>query len=610
MMCAMPEPPLRPPIAVGVGATGHRSLPDMNDKQLRSRVTEILGIVRHAVERLRNAPECAYAKGEPVFRIVSALAAGADQILADEATRATNGFILHAPLPFDDETYRRDFDGDSDALNRYRELLQRAKRTLEICGPSRESHQRGRSYEAVGITVLAHSDILLAVWDGNDTRGRGATGDVVRMAVRQGIPVVWIGAEAPHLAGLLDFSDGRPVRGTLDQLEDAIRDLLHAPPPRRAPGARRWRRAADPREVFLRERSPEWPAGRDLGMRIARGYRSLWNGFFRVLSRDGRRGTPVKKVETGREDLPPDSYRSFQRLVDGLAVHYAAMYRSSFLINYVLGASAVTLALLAYAWDPLESAFVMAEIAVIAVMLLNFARARAGMWQDKSTDYRQLAEQFRQMIVLGPLGLVTPFPRRQPFHRIDPTDTWMSWYFRAVVRKEGMARAKLDGEYLAECRRRLHDDLVREQLRYHRESAARHRTLRHVLHVFAVSMFSLAGVFCAAHLVPAVFPSQGWIGAGGVHWLHEHRAWLTLLAAALPAWGAAAHAVSSQSEARRLAERSSSMVEVLGEFDRELSAEESSSLDLMHHAGKVAQVMLDEVVDWRVIYQAPETVLT
>jgi hypothetical protein len=108
---------------------------------------------------------------------------------------------------------------------------------------------------------------------------------------------------------------------------------------------------------------------------------------------------------------------------------------------------------------------------------------------------------------------------------------------------------------------------------------------------------------CLAHLLPLH------LRAPFLGMIHSHDKWFTFLVAVLPAWGAAAHAISSQSEARGLSERSKAMARAMSDFDATLSQTSSlSPLGVARQAEGIARVMLDEVVDWRISYQLPETV--
>lgn len=668
--------PPRPRLAVGIGVTGHRSLPEASPRLLRQRISAHLAVVADVARRIAKDPSSGYDCSQiPLLRVVSALAAGSDQIVADEAIIGPDGFALQSVLPFDRETYLRDFAGDRESIRFFEGLLERSEAIIELNGPCATDADRARSYEAAGKTILAHCDILIAVWDGEPSRGRGGTAEVVHAAIQKRIPVIWIRAKAPHDAHLI-LNAGGEIRQvsqeTLDnELGRVLQDLLCL---RTSPGAGAGRDSRKQESVsngaprgslsrpkesperqnagvmfedFLAEQDPRLRSGRTpwLNMVVSL-YRSIWTIFFKSVTaskkrgvRDGRgKGSASGPVLSGEADKtheraapevvkdaahprgersssPPAAYHErYDRLfslIDRLAIHYASMYRSSFLINYFLGASAVTTALLAYALR--AESFVVLELAIIVLMAANFMVTRGSRWHDRAADYRLLAEQFRQMTFLGSLGQITPYSRPLPFHPSDPSHTWMKWYFRAVVREQGLPRACLDERLIGACLRHLHAEIVKGQREFHEASHGRYEALEKRLHGFAIAMFLLTGFSCLVHLVVANVPAVQRSLPG--KWLHEHPEWLTVFAAALPAWGAAAHAISSQAEAKRLSQRYKGMAQAMEAFDETFiratrtAVPPLGSLDVIGHCEAIARIMLEEVIDWQVIYKVPETVL-
>ena len=137
---------------------------------------------------------------------MSALADGADTIAAKAALGL--GYALDAPLPFAEAEYENDFSSDAvdghTPLQDFRALVEKARSVLQLPGRRRttaDTKEQGdlkenRAYEAVGLTVLSQADILLAVWDGKLSRGRGGTAEMVAEAARAGIPIVLIDANA------------------------------------------------------------------------------------------------------------------------------------------------------------------------------------------------------------------------------------------------------------------------------------------------------------------------------------------------------------------------------------------------------------------------------
>ena len=122
---------------------------------------------------------------QPDLLGVSSLAAGSDQLFARLVREA--GGALHVVIP--SRGYEQTF-GPED-LARYRELSAAAVKTtvLDFDEPGEPA------YQAAGLYVVDHCDLLVAVWDGRPARGLGGTGDIVRYAREVGRPVTVIWPE-------------------------------------------------------------------------------------------------------------------------------------------------------------------------------------------------------------------------------------------------------------------------------------------------------------------------------------------------------------------------------------------------------------------------------
>lgn len=212
--------PPHPPLVLRVGVTGHRpdpkkcSDPDQTDLfklagQIFERIADAFdGVADTHADVFALSSDAPGAQRRGTLRVVSALAAGADQWLAK--TAVDPGYELQCPLPFRRHEYRHDFKGDDESAKKYDELLAKATAVCELDGRIGTDAKGDRlpdnqSYEAVGRLLLDQSDILVAIWDGHDSQGKGGTGQVVSEALDRGIPVVWIGWAPKHEWRLLDL---------------------------------------------------------------------------------------------------------------------------------------------------------------------------------------------------------------------------------------------------------------------------------------------------------------------------------------------------------------------------------------------------------------------
>lgn len=138
-----------------VGITGHQNIGTREQVEwVRMAFDDLL--VRHGAQRG-----------------LSSLAVGADQLFAEAII--AGGHSFEAVIPCAD--YENTFHADS-ARARFRELLSCAARIHELsfASPSEEA------FLAAGRWIVAHCDLLFAVWNGLPARGLGGTADIVAAA--------------------------------------------------------------------------------------------------------------------------------------------------------------------------------------------------------------------------------------------------------------------------------------------------------------------------------------------------------------------------------------------------------------------------------------------
>src|SRR5262245_40346175 len=200
-MQALPD---RLPLVIGV--TGHRNLRDQDLPALEQQVATIIKDLR----RDYLSPNA-----ETPIVILSALAEGADRLVARVAL--AQGARLVAPLPLPLDEYRRDFEPGLKPGNmkEFDELLAQAVAAPVmpfVEGSSLEAvraddAKRNEQYRAVGLFIAQHCSVLIALWDGDkSSNAAGGTTEVVGFK-RDGIPM-----EVTHsVRASLDASEIGPV---------------------------------------------------------------------------------------------------------------------------------------------------------------------------------------------------------------------------------------------------------------------------------------------------------------------------------------------------------------------------------------------------------------
>jgi hypothetical protein len=524
-----------PKLVVRVGVTGHRppKLDKSNQSAIRNSVRVVLAEILSVTRDIEANSSFAYKHDEPELHVVSSLAEGADRIVAEEgvALRA----ILQVPLPARRDEYRKDFcsqNSELDSAARFDSLLAQAANVFELDGKRKRDDDEflpPSAYAAAGHIVAGHCDLLLAIWDGK--RGEeGGTAQIVREAIRAGIPVVRIDADTPEI---VNFSpEGSDWHGTWrlawqGALSDTLRNALSVP-----------------------DYATEW----------------------------------LENYTKGSSKSEPDLNRA-----DHLGIRYSKRYRLSSEVKYWLSACAVLCALAGMeSAGAAERNWTLLELAFITGVLLGFLFAWHYKWHERWIHYRMLAEQFRVLEFLKPLGQTVPL-FRPPVYWHDPgRHAWIGWYFRARVRETGLPSASVTPEYVRGQRNHLLKQ-ARQQIGYHKRNHKRTHRRHRAAHFLGLFFFICTLLACLAHLL-------------------KRSHFLGAATAALPALAAALEGLQAQAEWQRLSERSERMIKHLESIRGRLSksADHYTLASLSAIAVDLAEAMTSETSEWHnLIYGKP-----
>jgi hypothetical protein len=564
---AAKEPPRRPVLSLRVGVSGHRDLDEAARERVRAAVNQVLALVERVVADVAGNPDAGYDGSKPRLVAVSPLAKGADQVFAQTALdRRQMGWELHVPMPFPRMEYEKDFKGEG--LKEFENLMSSAVRKLELDG-SREAAKL--AYLHVGRTVLHQSDILVAVWDGTAAERIGGTAQIVDEAYSHQIPVVWVDPWGDGPTILLSHPPREgPSKEASEPLETALRDRLREIllPPEMLRGRPNPAGRLGPNTYYKQLKTPRLP--------FFQGFRAM------VIGRPPRGMSPDPKSRPNSPDY---------LWADNRATLHADNYRSAFTITYLFGALAVLCALLGYSYT--NAVYTELGLTLTAIALVTFALR--GHWHDLWLDERLLAERFRQMHILQPLGLSAPGTRvpraeREPGEedRTLPDELWASWLFRAHARTIPMPEGNLNDSL--EAHHEVLLDVLRSQAEYHDGNVWRLHRLRHRLHYLALGAFLITVAICLAHL----FMSH--------HALEESKNWRTLLAGFLPAFASALAGIIGHGEFQRLERNSAATRDRLRRLIKRLETLTSAgSYRYAAIAEDAAQLMLSELLAWHVL---------
>jgi hypothetical protein len=155
----------------------------------------IVGGVRVGIGKIQSA------FGKLPLTALSMLADGADRLAVEEILLLDQSQHV-AILPFERAVFATEFGpAGSPSHLHFDALVARAAEVIELGGAG----DREDGYLRAGHLVVDRCDVLLAIWDGADARGRGGTAEIVAYAREKEKPIVIVraGNRHPH--------DGQPT---------------------------------------------------------------------------------------------------------------------------------------------------------------------------------------------------------------------------------------------------------------------------------------------------------------------------------------------------------------------------------------------------------------
>lgn len=457
---------INPAVAWRVGVTGSRVLSPEALAPLRGHIHHVLSLICDEVSHYSLTTQA------PTFRLLSPLAEGADRLVAETALPL--GYVLESPLPFTQTDYETDFPATAPE---FRALLAQAAHKLELDGG--RGDDENRSYESVGRHVVRNSDLLIAIWNGRPAQGRGGTGDIVRFAIRSGVPVWWLpsnGTEPPRLLRTpreLREPHRAPVA---DTAERAVRELLRRailppweppPHPHTVIGRivqsclRLFRQRTSPLNDYLHE-SAAPPAG-------------IWRTYARFMNWITSHPPCATTAMLPPQGSIETYWHNLYTPADTLSQAYGDRYRSSYLIIFALAFIAVICAVFGLAFHPVAMPFTWIEMLVLAMIAGLVVGNHVLRWHDRWISYRLLSELCRKQQVLAPLGWSLPnweVDRLATSDATDPhataaqRDAWIAWYFTAARRAAPLPSGALATATLQRARD-VGRALMQEQNSYH-----------------------------------------------------------------------------------------------------------------------------------------------
>jgi hypothetical protein len=583
--------------------------------RIHEQLKDVFGLVKTEMERLASLKEVAdsYASSpgavlEPKMSLLTPLALGADRMAALQAL--AQGYEIFVPMPFPQKVYEKDFTGNmgksadakpvsaAEDLAEFHQFLSRASGRLELdgerdSGPDND-HAASRAYEAVGRFVARHCDLLVAVWDGKPSNGRGGTAEIVHYAATSGLPVWWIHAQnstAPEwLADIHDIQDPIPAVPETLSAEAKLKTYLA--------------RVVLPPEIVhshqgILEKAVLLLKARETSpleayfTEVPRASRFIWRTY----------STLMNWTAGQNEDRPPSPVAPsspvtaywFDRYAnaDARADDYADRYRSGYLLTIlstmtvlVCGACALGLGVWP-AHDQFWSRLMgFVELGMLFVILTLILLAIHYAWHRKSIEYRLLAELFRKEETLAALGWALSLEKVQQLADSEQL-TWIGWLFAATQRGGPLPEGSIAP---TESRRTTLLYLIDEQLAYHQRREKKAVNASRRLEGLGTMTFGFVLLFVLLKLVSEFRGHPSFTIGFGV------------IATVLAGVSAAFVAIRGYAELPLLAEQSHHMIRELHNARTRVARLDTNrplvSQDLGTQAAAVATFMLQDLDGW------------
>jgi hypothetical protein len=487
-------------------------------------------------------------------------------------------------------------------------------------------------YHLAARFMIWHVDVVVAVWNRKPGSGPGGTAEVARMAFESGVPVIVVdpeGSTPPRRlieidesgAGELDDADCRRV-GMFEEIFSTLfavpseADLEHS------------NGGEDPEKLLKGFLAESWPKNRGpAAFDLLKTITSVrWPGHFWRLPIDpqGRRQGEwdnfLKEASPGpaldkalREKLLPRFV-----FADELAILYANTYRSAYLSVYSWAAIAVWVALFGFvpqtSLDPLcyKTILAVIEICIIVYISLKVRLGRGKKWHRRWLDYRALAETLRHVRFLACAGMFGGRPTAA-----EERSAWWLWYLRATMREIGPPDGKLDAAAIHAILWAARTEELQPQREYHKGVIRVFERIEHIVHWLEIAIVTLT-VLVLASFVAVVgwywFDQARTTGEyafvfkdgedGPMAWLYQLKPFVSIIAAGLPAIGAALGGIKFTGEFRSTALRSTAMVRAIDDLEERYDAmlRGTKFNDARHLLLRTASVLAEDINAFRAIF--------
>jgi hypothetical protein len=627
----VPSLPLLP-LVLRVGLAGHLAISD--PATLTAALNAVFVALRKYVEDTNPTFRGRlFADNVPVprvqLRLVSQLASGADQLAANAALH--NGYALHVVLPGNRDEVEQDVqrnapvedpttsgDSEGSATLGFRSLLAKAERVLELDHTDYAGqHARftANHYAQAGSIILCHCDLLLIAIHPGASAHPGGTRWMEQQAEEQDLPIIRIPLDQPEQALLIWTEDTRRESRNLFDVtvgainpkvfETALEKNLLGP-------------TVSTEALVLGKFESRMIALLDLQMNEA-----FWNQ--RWVLPGASTALPQHALGTVPEQVDA-AFKHVKILADRHASAMAELVRGSFIFCALLGVAAVLGALVGLVLPCAQSWGEAIELSCLFIILWFIWRSKRYRWRSNWLSFRQLERMIDQAAWLMLLGRCREYsvPAHVAQFQTDEIAMWTNTYYRALMRSRSFPTASLGVDYRNTVHALVSHNLVAGQISYFDGESEFQVRSDEVLECATWWVVWLAicitGLYLLWHASLCVleFTKPGWAPAPKMeslsHCLLGARTWVIFFGALLPAVAAAISSVRGHGEYLQLATRFQGAAAALREIqvqmtrrlqDRrfEANAVAPRSAWLARLIASATEVLADEVMTWRAIFQ-------
>lgn len=509
------------PYRIRIGVTGHRVL--KNESAIKEKVVDA---IKNELPKLFDKDSKTLLNKKlitPVTcSIVTALAEGSDRVVAETILEYDEKSIIEVFLPLTISDYKKTFKNPddqtfTDLFDKARDIKQLRQIDLsndpEICDLSTNSNNttninlaRKEAFKRAGQHIVNHCDVLIAVWDGEKSKGIGGTFEVIEFAISKKRPVIIISSTAPND---IELKIGYGLNC------DALKDI----------------------EQF---NTNEIPAD-IMSLYTNNMYDKLFN------NKEGETLAESSKELVKKMLLP------YYVKISYLAKKYQKRYMPSGVFLFVCSAIAVLAVLIGVLHHPfMLIAFIIEFFCLLLILTIYlFAQRLRKNW----LEYRFLTERMRTACYFAATNIEIPALVIPPYMGVVHNyNDWMVMVFNELWnRTPKMTGIKKD--QLPDIKSFISDNWINDQKEHHSGKRTRLLFVNKRYVYFGWTIYFLALIASTIHIVQHI--------SFETVFSHLFENILIFLAIALPAIGASVMGIHKHGEYERLESRSCSMTKAI-----------------------------------------------